>query len=196
MSGDFGDTPFDLDGPSDLYAIDFAGRAGATAANPARPVAGASDPSRAEYYPAISPDGDWLAFNAIGDNGKVYDNPSAELHLVQARVPSGSIRLSANDPPACSGKASPGVTNSWPKWAPEVKVDKGRKFYFLVFSSKRHLKTERPQLYVAPVVIDAQGLHAYRALYFTNQESEPSWETWGNHTPAWDSFVIPPAVIK
>jgi hypothetical protein len=42
--------------------------------------------------------------------------------------------------------ASPGVTNSWPKWASEAKTVNG-KTYSLIFSSKRGA-AGNPQLYV------------------------------------------------
>ena len=67
------------------------------------------------------------------------------------RIPSGggvAARIAANDPPACSGHASPGVT----KWAPSVaQASGGRTFYGLVFSSTR--TGSFSQLYVTPVVV-------------------------------------------
>jgi hypothetical protein len=197
MSGQLGPTPFLLTGPSDLYVMPYADRAGATAAAPAAPIAGASSPDTAEYYPAMSPDDAWVAFNALPDNGRLYDNPSAEIFVVP-RAGGARTRLRANDPPACSGKKSPGVTNSWPKWAPAVQDAEGKKYYFVVFSSRRHPKTEKPQLYVSPVVVDAAGaVVSYPAIYLRNQESFAGWESWGNHTPAWDDFQIAPdAIVK
>jgi hypothetical protein len=197
MSGALGKTPFEFMGPSDLYVMPFAGRAGATTEAPAMPLVGASSPSTAEYYPALSPDDAWVAFNALPDNGRLYDNPNAELFIVP-RAGGERIRLRANDPPSCSTKVSPGITNSWPKWAPEVQEHNGRKFYFVVFSSRRHAKTEKPQLYVSPIVVEANGaITSFPAVYIRNQESFDGWERWGNHTPAWDEFAIESeAVVK
>lgn len=196
MSGTLGENPFELVGPSDLYVMPFADKAGATAASPAEPLRGASDPSRAEYYPALSPDDAWVAFTALPDNGSLYDNPKAEIFLVP-RAGGERVRLEANDPPSCQPKRSPGLTNSWPKWAPEVKEHEGRRYYFIVFSSRRHRLTERPQLYVAPVQVDASGgVTTFPAVYLRNQESVPDWKQWGNHTPAWDVFAIEPVIVK
>jgi hypothetical protein len=88
------------------------------------------------------------------------------------------------------------VTNSWPKWAPAVQDAGGRKYYFVVFSSRRHPKTDKPQLYVSPMVVDASGaVTTYPAIYLRNQESFDGWERWGNHTPAWDDFAIAPDLL-
>jgi hypothetical protein len=117
----------------------------------------------------------------------MYNNAQDELYV----VPSGggtATRLLANDPPACTGKTSPGVTNSWPKWAPQAQTTTdGRTFYWIVFSSIRD-PGGNPQLYVTPVVVDGAGkVTTYHALYLWNQ---PAGEN--NHTPAWDNFQIPP----
>jgi hypothetical protein len=95
------------------------------------------------------------------------------------------VRLAANDPPACSGKKSPGITNSWPRWAPEVGRDGGRRYYFLTYSSTRS-ESGRPQLYMAPLVIDEAGTaKSHPALPLWNQPANE-----GNHTPAWDVFKL------
>lgn len=196
MSGTLGDNPFTLTGPSDIYVMPFAGKDGATASAPATPLAGASDASKAEYYPAFSPDDAFVAFNQIPDNGTLYNNPQSEIFVV-SRDKGERFRLKANDPPSCHPKKSPGITNSWPKWAPEVQESGDQRFYFVVFSSQRHLETDRPQLYVAPVVVDRDGgMKTYPALYLRNQEAIADWKTWGNHTPAWDVFQIAPAVVN
>jgi hypothetical protein len=115
----------------------------------------------------------------------MYNQPLAEVFV----IPSGggiATRIAANDPPACSGHTSPGVTNSWPKWAPSVATASGgRTFYWLVFSSTR--AGSLPQLYVTPVVVTGTQVQSYGALYLWNQPA-----TTGNHTPAWDAFKIPP----
>src|SRR5262249_48286619 len=81
-SGTRGEQPFDVWGPSDLYVMPYANREGATEKEPARPIRGASSPDVAEYYPALSPDDAWVAFNALPDNGRRYDNPSTEIFVV------------------------------------------------------------------------------------------------------------------
>lgn len=170
-------------GPADLYSVPYANRQGGAAT----PVMGASDPNFNEYYPVYAPDDQWLAFDRIGNGMDMYNQPAAEVNVIPA---SGGTptRLAANDPPACSGKKSPGVTNSWPKWAPSVgKTNDGRAFYWIVFSSTRDA-SGRPQLFISPVMVDKQNkVTTYAALYLWNQ---PAGEN--NHTPAWDTFKIPP----
>ena len=169
-------------GPMDLYLVHYNNKAG----NDALPISGASDPNHNEYYPAFSPDDQWVAFNRVPGGDNVYNDSNAEVFVIP---PHGGtpLRIDANDPPACTQKSSPGVTNSWPKWAPSVAKAGTRTFYWLVFSSTRG-PGNNPQLYITPIVADGHGnVQTYRALYLWNQ---PAGEN--NHTPAWDVFAIPP----
>ena len=171
-------------GPADIYTIPYAARAGGTAT----PLPGASDPNYEEYYPVYAADDKLLAFDRVsGGTQNMYNNANAEVFVIPAKGGTAT-RLVANDPPACTGKTSPGQTNSWPKWAPSVSTSNdGRTFYWLVFSSKRD-EMGNPQLYISPVVVDAAGkTTTYAALYLWNQPA-----TENNHTPAWDVFKIPP----
>ncbi len=173
---------------TDVYVLPFRDRRGGTPA----PLDGASSANLNEFYAAFAPDDTLVAFNraplsadapstlGVGfSSSTTYNNPWGELFVVssQGGVPQ---RLSANDPPACSGKTSPGVANSWPKWAPESELVGDKRYYFLTFSSGR-VDLARPQLYVTPVVVDAAGaVSTYPALYLWNQPPDE-----GNHTPAW-----------
>jgi hypothetical protein len=169
-----------------IYTVPYNLRQGGTA----RPVNGANDPSSLQYYPSFSADDKFIAFNRApgGGSSTSYDNPKAEIYVVPA-TGGTATRLAANDPPACTGISSPGITNSWPKWSPEAKTDpSGNTYYWLVFSSTRDpgQATPAPQLYAAPIVVDSSGnVTTYSALYFWNQP-----ETEHNHTPAWDVFQI------
>jgi hypothetical protein len=171
-------------GPSDLYVVPYVGGAG----GPATPVTGAADPNYTEYYPAFSPDDAFIAFTRIAGSGNVYSVPEAEVFVVPS---AGGVatRLAANDVPACqTGLQSPGLTNDWPKWSPDVGQANGKHYYWITFSSKR---TGVAQLYVTALVVDGSGkLSTYPALYLWNQ---PSAEA--NHTPAWDDVQIPPITI-
>jgi len=112
-----------------------------------------------------------------------YANPAAEVYV----IPAGGgtrVRLGANDPPTCTGKMSPGVENSWPKWAPDASAANNKTYYWLTFSSIRDTAAI-PQLYVTPVVDDGTSLTTYPALYLWNQPDDEH-----NHTPAWDYFQI------
>ena len=159
----------------------YGNRAGGTATG----LAGASDPSKNEFYPAFSADDAFVAFNRA-DTGSTYNNPLAEIFLVP-RAGGMATRLQANDPDACTATMSPGVTNSWAKWSPAVSMSKGRSYYWLVFSSTR--SGTNPKLYVAGVVTSSGAITRQgAAIYLWNQ---PEMEA--NHTPAWDVFDIPPA---
>jgi hypothetical protein len=165
---------------ADIYRVPFDDRRGGAAV----PVPGASDPGWNEFYPTLSPDDRLLAFSRVrAEDGDSYNNRLAEVFVVPA-AGGEPTRVVANDPGACQGGTSPGVTNSWPKWAPDATVTGGKTYYWLTFSSTRGAGA--PQLYVTPVVTDAAGVVTFPALYLWNQPA-----TEGNHTPAWDSFQIP-----
>jgi hypothetical protein len=171
------------DGPMDLYKVHYNDKAGGDAA----PLMGGADPSLEEYYPAFSADDRYVIFNTVPSGQNAYSNSQTELHIVPA-AGGISIRLNANDPPACGRAKSPGATNSWAKWSPsaETVAVLGNTYYWIVFSSTRD-PGGNPQLYVSPVVVDAQGnVTTYHSLYLWNQ---PAMED--NHTPAWDVFEIP-----
>jgi hypothetical protein len=168
----------------DLRTVPFNGGAGGASSA----LAGASDPKLNEYFPAFSPDDQYIAFTSMPTGAMNYTpaNAPAEVFVVPAKGSmTGPIRLAANDPPACSGVTSPGITNSWPKWAPDSTSVGTRTFYWLIFSSKR-IDMATPQLFVTPFVVDGGKVKTYPALYLWNQPA-----TEGNHTPAWDNFKIP-----
>ncbi|WP_156040398.1 TolB family protein [Chondromyces apiculatus] len=171
----------------DIYTVPFNDRQGGNAT----PLAGASDPGYWEFYPVISPEDRFLAFNRIAANtgNDSYDEPNAEVMVVPA-AGGDAVRIEGNDPPACVGKPSPGITNSWPRWAPSVQIADGKRYYWLTYSSKRR-PAGNPQLYVSGVVTAVvNGVETvertYPAIYVTSQPPEEN-----NHTPAWDVFQIP-----
>jgi hypothetical protein len=162
---------------------------------PAAAVTGASDPNFIYSYPGFSADDKWLTFNRVptGDQSTDPPQPHTSYNDVDAEVfvvPSEGgmpTRIAANDPAACLKKKSPGVTNSWPKWSPEVSVAGTKQYYFLVFSSTRNPTSKGPQLYAAPIMIENGVVKSYPALYLWNQP-----ENENNHTPAWDVFKLGP----
>lgn len=162
-----------------LATVPWGNRAGGTAT----PLAGADTAQWNEYYPTVSPDDRWVAYNRVADGTSSYNAAAAEVFVVPAAGGTPQ-RLLANDPPTCSGRTSPGVTNSWPKWAPAVTDVGPRRFYWLTFSSTRGPQGN-PQLYVTPVVESGGTLQTYPSLYLWNQPP-----TENNHTPAWDDFDI------
>lgn len=170
----------------DIYTVPYANRAGGNAT----PLPGASDSAYREFYPVYSPGDVFLAFNRTKAAVSSYNQPSAELALVSGAGGS-AVRLRANDPPACSGKASPGLTNSWPRWAPKAGADGEKRVYWVVFSSIRRTATaDRPQLYVAAIVTKlTNGVESlvadYPAVYVTSQDPAAN-----NHIPSWDLFDV------
>ena len=170
-------------GPTDLYEVPYAGGAG----GPAIPLVGAADPDYTEYYPAYSPDDALVAFTRISGAGDPYSNTEAEVVVVPSAGGTAQ-RLKANDAPACqTNLTSPGLTNDWPKWSPDVGQANGKSYYWLTFSSQR---TGAPQLFVTAVVVEGGTISTFPALYLWNQ---PTGE--GNHTPSWDNFQIPPIIV-
>lgn len=176
----------------DIYTVPYNNRAG----GPATPLAGASDPNYHEFYPVYSPDDALLAFNRTDTSvANSYNQAPTEVFV----TPGGggtATRLKANDPPACTGFVSPGLTNSWARWAPRAETYGGKTYHWLVFSSKRRAAAHdaagnlRPQLYISAVVMGPvgpdQGIVAeYPAVYVTAQSPDDN-----NHTPAWDVFDV------
>ena len=149
------------------------------------PLEGANNPSLSEYYPAFSPDDRFIAFARVPANETTYNDPLAEVGIIPSAGGS-AIRLDANDPPACSGAISPGVTNSWPKWAPQQWTVGDKTYYWIIFSSRR-TESQAPQLYVSGVVVNGASVATHAAIYLWNQP-----ENEGNHTPSWDLLKIPP----
>ncbi len=164
----------------DLYSVEYGNRAGGTAT----PIDGAATTTYSEFYPALSSDDKLLAYTRLPDGQSSYNNASSEVFIINS-TGGTPVRHSANDPGMCLGKTSPGITNSWPKWSPTAGSSGGNTYYWMIFSSTR---SGNPQLYVAGVVEDEIGtLTTTPALYLWNQPP-----TENNHTPAWDTFIIPP----
>jgi hypothetical protein len=163
----------------DLMTVPYNNRAGGTPTA----IPGANTTTYNEYYPTMSPDDKYVAFNRVPTGQSSYANAQAEAFVIP--IAGGApVRLAANDPPQCTGKTSPGVENSWPKWAPDVGTYNGKSYYWLTFSSTRSALGD-PQLYVTPVVDDGTTLTTYPALYLWNQPADEH-----NHTPAWDNFQL------
>lgn len=187
-------------GPADIYQVPYNNKAGGTAT----PVPGASSKTLDEYYPAISPDGNFVAFTAVPSPGFMYANKQAELYITPFGNAPGAgsgaqpIKLAANTPPACSGKVSPGVNNHWPRWSPTVASSGQKTYYWIIFSSNRYgtpaqtsangSLVEVSQLYVAAIVVSGEfhQVATYPAIYLYNQDP-----TRLNTTPAWQDFNIP-----
>jgi hypothetical protein len=160
----------------DIETVPFSNRAGGA------PIV-VTATSDNEYYPSFSSDDKYIAYNRVPPGMSSYNNAQAEVYVVPA-TGGMPVRIAANDPPACTGKSSPGVTNSWPKWSSGAPDNGGRRFYWMTFSSRR--SGTQTQIYVAPVVDNGTTLTTYPALYPWNQVASDD-----NHTPEWDDSSIP-----
>jgi hypothetical protein len=198
---------------SDIRVVPYNANAGAPGGAGGTSVAlpGASDPAQNEYYPAWSPDDQIIAFNRVPVNHSMYNTTEAEVYVVPYNGGAGgtAIRLVANDPVACSGYVSPGVQNTWPKWAPNPvsstrladggvaatgepapQTIDGLTYYWVTFSSNRSPTTssEQQQLYVAGVTMDLNGnIQTYAPIYLWNQS-----DLVNNLVPSWGTFALPP----
>jgi hypothetical protein len=85
------------------------------------------------YYPAYSPDGQFIVFNRVlgvtGLAGDAFANPAARVFVMPAQggTPVDLARLNAGD----------GLGNSWPRWSPFVQHDRGHSIIWVTFSSNR-----------------------------------------------------------
>ena len=167
-------------GLGSLFTVPYGGRMG----GPAMALNGGNDPMFHAYYATFAPDDRYIAFTRAPSSGTSYDNPLAEIFLLPRQGAPTPTRLLANDPPRCTNQSSPGVTNSWPKWAPAVASREGTAYYWLTFSSRRG--NGIPQIFVTAITVTETGVvQTYPALYVWNQPATES-----NHTPAWDVFDI------
>ena len=190
-------------GATDLYSVPYNNGNGGDA----KPVPGASDKSWEEYYAAYSPDDKMVVFDRIPSGGVMYANPSAEIYFVPLGSAPGAgtaVRLAANDPVACTGKASPGINNHFPKWAPAATSYNGRTYYWIIYSSNRagfacvnstydgkcH---EISQLYLTAISEENGTYKTYKSSYLWWQAPPKDANPMVNTTPVWDMITIPPA---
>jgi hypothetical protein len=80
-----------------------------------------------KFYPSFSPDSAWILFNASPSNQSSFDAKDAEVWVTDARGGYSPIKLAL---------ASTGG-DSWPKWSPVEHTWRGKKIFWLTFSSRR-----------------------------------------------------------
>jgi hypothetical protein len=198
-------------GNADLYTVPYNKRLGGQA----MPVPGASDPAVMEYYPSYSADDKFIAFNRATQAGAtgMYYNPYAEVNVIPS-AGGTPVRLAANDAPACQNVTNP-MTNSWPKWSPDVETcGDGNTYYWIVFSSSRDglafntanfVSPGMPdgptsQIYMTSVTVDSSGnVTTHPALYIWNQPKKAAnGDPQSNNTPIWEfvSITRPPPPVN
>ncbi|HJZ87608.1 MAG TPA: hypothetical protein VKN99_20680 [Polyangia bacterium] len=96
-------------------------------------VVSAANGDENNYYPSVSPDGQFLVFNrAHGTDDKsrdAFNNPGARLWALKINggLPVDMQRANKGD----------GLTNSWPRWSPFIQMYRGKRLLWVTFSSTR-----------------------------------------------------------
>jgi dipeptidyl aminopeptidase/acylaminoacyl peptidase len=134
------------------------------------------DPSINFYYPAYSPDGQWIAYNRSSNENErgCYAAPDAELWLMSR---DGSIDIRLDN---ANGEGD--LQNSYPRWGPLPDDD----VLWLAYSSRRPYAlqdTPNPQIWLTAIRPD-------RALDGLDPSDAPLWlpgqdNLSDNHLPVW-----------
>ena len=125
------------------------------------------------YYPAVSPDSNWIMFNA--STGDTYDDPDATLFVVS--IDGGTPIELAN------ANITPSTGNSLPKWAPATSGDD---YWWFAFASRRpygSITSGLHQIWLAsfdPAKAAAGEDPSSLAIWLSNQDTAQS-----NHIPLW-----------
>ncbi len=140
------------------------------------------------YYPSVSPDGQWVLFNRSTEDA--YDDGSAELWV--ARIDgSGARKLDL-------ANVGPGLTNSWARWAP-FRSNFGpdgatEDLFWITWSTKRDfgvrlVGVSKPQLWMSPFFpgrVAAAGDPTAPAFRLPFQDILSN-----NHIAQWTEVVVP-----
>jgi hypothetical protein len=145
------------------------------------------------YYPSISPDGQWILFNRSTEDA--YDDGSAELWV--ARIDgTGARKLDL-------ANIGPNLTNSWARWAP-FRTNFGpdgqtEDAYWITWSSKRDfgvrlVGVRRPQVWMSPFfpARAAAGMDPTAPGFRVPFQDINS----NNHIAQWTEVVVPIGKIQ
>ena len=101
-----------------------------------------------------------------------------------------------------NGGDAPLTTNSWPRWSPDHGTFRGKRLYWVAYSSRRAYglalagatnDTTKPQLWFAAVAIDGTTTPAadpsFAPVWLPGQDPNLAGPR-GNHTPAWTSKIV------
>jgi hypothetical protein len=105
------------------------------------------------YYPGISPDGEFIAYNHVPKQAVTnltdcvgtgmqrvcpndsFSNPKARVWLLSTKP--GGMPIDLEKANGSAANAPVDVSNSWPRWSPFVQTYKGSKLLWITFSSTR-----------------------------------------------------------
>jgi hypothetical protein len=165
-----------------LFTVPWNGTAFGT---PTQIVAGG--PGNNNYYPALSPDGIWVAFNRSANNS--FDAADAKVFVVNAAGGAATDLMGVNT----------SIGNSWPKFAPFISHFQGHTIFWLTFSSRRDygirllnsmasgMSMEVAQVWmvaVSPDRINTPGDGGYPPFWLPFQDIST-----GNHIAQWTEKV-------
>ena len=108
-----------------IWTMDFSTATGTPTFSNPRMLVGPDTAGGNAYYPAYSPDGEWIVFCRAA-SGQSYNNTGATLWLIKSDGSVGPIRLD-------NANRGINLANSWPRWAPRERQGT----YWIVFSSER-----------------------------------------------------------
>lgn len=164
------------EGPADLFLMGWNGSAFAA---PRRLITSSGENN---YYPAFSPDSQWVLFNRAP--GSSSSNPAAQLWVVRAGG-GEPIRLQRADGGDNNG-------NSWPKWTPFVEEFAGEvseNLLWLTFTSYRpyglRVRERRAQLWMAAFRPGMNGPDPSAPAFWVPFQAIEE----GNHIAQWVSTV-------
>jgi WD40-like Beta Propeller Repeat len=176
-----------------------------TLADPPRPLV-ARKAGFTSYYPSISDDDALVVFNqsdcsapsgatqyGIGPCDS-YDDLSASLNVISTKGGTPATLTRAN------GAALSG--NSWPRWSPDHGMFRGKKLYWVAFSSRRPYglqvnqkgyQQSNPQLWFAAVSAadEFSGANdpSFAAIWLPGQNPNQASPN-GSHVPVWVETVV------
>ena len=141
------------------------------------------------YYPSLSPDGQWVLFNRA-PSGNAYNNGNATLWVIKADGSGLPIELN-------KANAGLGLTNSWGRWAPFAQTlgANNEQMYWVTVSSTRNfgvrlVGANRPQIWMTPFfpaksAANTDPSNASFRLPFQNIGSN-------NHIAQWTEQIVAP----
>jgi hypothetical protein len=152
------------------------------------------------YYPAFSPDPDFLIFNRSrcdsGNTGDECDgdmNPTATLMMMRAQVGATPVELTRANAPGIMDEGRTALYNSFPKWSPfefQRTEEFGTRLLWVTFSSKRNFGLRETDTLLWMTAIDpdlvSSGLDpSYPAFAIPYQDLDTN-----NHIAQWTESTI------